>query len=108
MSSHSEVTRVHRTFVLAAVGERRIDHVAEVRLQADVEEAEQREKLVLEGLAGRVRDQRRRARAGEEIILLHEAGCKVEVLHGLQRLHGEEKENATGQLPVARARPHPL
>jgi hypothetical protein len=77
--------------VLLALGEGAVDHMAEVRLKADVEKAEQREHLVDDVLA-----LRRIEAVGDEVVL-----------HSLEKLHREEEEDPSRQLSVARAREHP-
>jgi len=67
--------------VLAALGERCVDHVAIVRLQAYVQEAKQSEHLVDDVVTVRVR----------------EASRKEEILDGLEELHGEEEEHTCAQ-----------
>merc|ERR1719487_223960 len=77
--------------VLAALRQRRVDDVAKVRLEANVEKSKKGEDLVDDGFANR----RTKTRSNEEI------------LNGLQELHREEKEDTTSKLHIACAGIHP-
>lgn len=76
---------------IGVVAERLVDDVAEVRLEADVHEAEHGEDLVEDGLAQGVSD----------------AGGEVEVLDSLEGFHSEEEEDTLGKHGVAGARMNP-
>jgi len=77
--------------ILLVLGEGGIDDVAEIGLEADVQESQNCEHLVNQGVADRGIDVR-----GNE-----------EVLDGLEELHGEEEEHTRGQLGVVRLGPDP-
>ena len=68
-----------------------VDDVAEVRLEADVDEAGHSERFVEDGLAQGVSD----------------AGGEVEVLDSLEGFHGEEEEDTLGKHKVAGTRVDP-
>lgn len=77
--------------VFAALRQRRVDDVTEVRLEANVEKSKQSEDLVDDGFTNR------RAKSR----------CNKQVLNSLQKLHREEEKDTTSKLHVARAGVHP-
>jgi len=77
--------------ILLVLGEGGIDDVAEIGLEADVQESQNCEHLVDQGVADR----------GINV------GGNEEVLDGLEELHGEEEEHSRCQLSVVRLRPDP-
>lgn len=93
------------TSVLAALGQRAVDHVAEVRLQADVQEASEGQNLV-DGIITRGRSQSAQRAVGALAVGLQLRGDVV-ILNGLEELHGEEKEDSRSQLEVVGTSVHP-
>jgi len=86
--SFDDLVSVQVSWVLR---EGRIDHMAEIRLQADVKEAKDGQSLIDESIADwRV-----------------EAGGDEEVLDRLEELHGEEEEHARSELGVGSLRVDP-
>jgi hypothetical protein len=70
--------------VLAALGQRAVDYVTVVRLQADVQVSQQSQDLIEDiGTVGIIK-----------------AASQEEVLDGLEELHGEEEEHSRSKLHV--------
>ena len=82
----SRNTHLVLALVLRVVGQGAVNDVAKVRLEADVEEPEEREDLIDRAVARRV----------------GQVGCDERVLHGLQKLHRKEEKDTRGELQVGR------
>mgnify|MGYP001810317150 CR=1 FL=1 len=87
----TEATRSLLTLVLAALSERGVDHMAKIRLQANVKEAQQREHLVDVGVTWMNRPFLNSRRSTFSLLQIRSDEI---ILNGLQELHGKEEKDA--------------